>query len=650
MPMLSQTTHFTNARRFVSTLLIAGAGSIALAAMLVIVAWVLRARNDIALLDLVAASLLIPASGLLASGLMCAGRRRLLEAEEHQRSTSAGGAARPRKLFSGEDPNLPSTETADASRYFARVSGWPQAVLIGLLALGAGWLVLLGWPTQPLRGDAEPLLVCSAIAFAAAFPFLILERLYANTAAAALPEAGALSRLLRVPLLALVGVGIAVAVAAAGFGWSLWIERIIAAVIMIVAVELLGRAVAATFLPLQGVESARAVADSTCAGWIQFAAPSLQRVSAAARTQLGIDLSRSWALLFVRRAALPVAAGIAVAGWLLTGVSTLAIDERGIYERMGVPVEVLQPGLHLRLPWPFGRIRRLENGVIHEVAVVGDQGEDEDADEVESEPTADAESDPPRSADRLWDTPHPSELTYLIASADNGRQGFQAVNIDIRFTYRIGLTDQAAMNAAYQVDAPETLVRAAASRLLARYFAVRTLSAVLRDDRETIAGDIRSALQRQLDDASSGIEMLQVVIEAIHPPTGAAHAYHSVQAAEINARTMVAREKGNAIRAAKVASQETASVGSRAQAAAAEAVQAARHDATLFHTDVAAEHASGRAFLFERWLDRLSHSLSKAQIVLLDHRLTGLEAPAIDLRSFTPSITKPREHEQGGSR
>jgi regulator of protease activity HflC (stomatin/prohibitin superfamily) len=646
--MLSQATHFTNARRFAATLLATGAGCIGLAAILVITAWVLRARTDVALLDLIAASLLIAASGLLASGAMCAGRRRLLEAEERERAASDSSPVRPRKLFSGEDPQAPSSEIVDASRHLMRLSGWAQAVLVGLLAGAAGGIVLFGWPTQPIQGDAEPLLVCSAVTFAVAFPFLILERLYANTAAAALPEAERLARLLRVPLLALVGGGVSVAVAAAGFGWSLWIERVIGAVVMIVAAELLGRAIAGVFVPLPSVETARAIPDSTFAGWIRFAVPSLQSVSAAARTQLGIDLSRSWALLFMRRAALPVAAAIAITGWLLTGVSTLAIDERGIYERLGVPVEVLRPGLHVRLPWPLGTVRRLENGVIHEVAIAGDQGEDDD--EAESEPTPDAESDPPRSADRLWDAPHPSELTYLLASADNGRQGFQTVNIDIRFTYRIGLTDEAAMHAAYRVDAPETLVRAAASRLLARYFAVRTLSAVLRDDRETIAGDIRSALQRQLDDASSGIEMLQVVIEAIHPPTGTAHAYHSVQAAEINARTAVAREKGNAVRAGKLAAQQTASVASGAQAAAAEAVQAARHDATLFHADAAADRASGRAFLFERWLERLSHSLGKAQIVLLDHRLTGLDTPAIDLRSFTPSITKPRDQEQGSPR
>jgi len=97
------------------------------------------------------------------------------------------------------------------------VSGWPQIVLIASFALMSGIILLRAWPKQPLRGDSEALLLFSAMTFAAAFPFLVLERLYANadTRPAALPEAESLARLLRVPLLALVGGGISIAAAAA---------------------------------------------------------------------------------------------------------------------------------------------------------------------------------------------------------------------------------------------------------------------------------------------------------------------------------------------------------------------------------------------------------------------------------------------------
>jgi regulator of protease activity HflC (stomatin/prohibitin superfamily) len=652
--MFAQPTSSGSTHRFTVTLATVGFGCALTALILAFVAATgalgLGSTVGPGVLGLIGASLLIAASGFLPSALICAGRHRLVVAQGRESAGSVSGQNQRLGPLKGVDPSSLPSESVEASQRLVWLSGWPQIVLIASLALMSAAFVIFTWPKQSLRGDGETLLLWSGMALAAAFPFLVLERFYANTTATALPEAGALARLLRVPMLALIGNGISIATAAAGFVWSLWIEQIIGVVILVTAAELLGRAVAAAYLPAPSVEAVRAIADSSCAGSIRFQLPSLGRINAAAQSQFGIDLSRSWALLFLRRAALPMAAGVALAGWLLSGVTTLATDERGIYERMGAPIEVLRPGLHVRLPWPFGNVRRLEYGVIHEMPIVPSHDGNEAREGAEVEPPSKAEADPPSTADRLWDMPHPSEMTYLIASADNGKQGFQVVDIDIRLIYRIGLLDAAALNAAYQIEAPETLVRAAASRLLARYFAAHTLFGVFRENRAMVADDIRSALQQQLDEVSSGIEMLQVVIEAIHPPPGAAYAYHSVQATEINARTAMAKEQGNAVRAAKLASQEALSVIDRAQAAVTENVEVARRDAELFHADVRAEQASRRAFLFERWLERLSHGLKNTQMVILDHRLTGLDAPTIDLRPFAPPTTKPRDQEQGGAR
>lgn len=644
--MSGQSTSFESAHRFMVTLAVAGFAC-ALTALVLAVAMAAGVLGLDAggrgILGLIGASLLIAASGLLASALISSGRHRIAVEQERESAGSVSSQNQWLGLLKGVDPRSLPSESAEASERLLRVSGWPQITLVAVLAIMSAAFILIAWPRQPPRGEGETFLLWSGMAFAAAFPFLVLERLFANTAVAVLPEAGALARLLRVPLLALVGSGISIAVAAAGFAWSPWIEQIIGVVILVIAAELLGRTVAAAYLPAPSIDAVRAIADSSCAGWIRFRLPSLDRINVAAQSRFGIDLSRSWALIFLRRAALPAAAGLALAGWLLTGITTLPTDERGIYERMGAPIEVLPPGLHVLLPWPFGSVRRLEYGLIHEMAIV-------QHDEATSEPSAKADADPPSTADRLWDTPHPSEMTYLVASADNGKQGFQVVDIDIRLIYRIGLLDVAALNAAYQIETPENLVRAATSRLLARYFAAHTLLGVFRENRATVADDIKSALQQQLDDMSSGIEMLEVVIEAIHPPPGAADAYHSVQAAEISTQTAISKEQGNAVRAAKLASQEAATSIDRAQAAVAENFEAAKRDAELFHADVRAEQASPRAFLFERWLERLSHGLKKTPMVILDHRLNGVDAPTIDLRAFALPTTKPRDQEQGGPR
>ncbi|MHA5861463.1 SPFH domain-containing protein, partial [Pseudomonas aeruginosa] len=76
-------------------------------------------------------------------------------------------------------------------------------------------------------------------------------------------------------------------------------------------------------------------------------------------------------------------------------------------------------------------------------------------------------------------------------------------------------------------DVP-TLVRSTASRVLVHAFASRTLDEVLGEQRAGLAEQIGQAVQADLDRLGSGVEVLGAAVEAIHPPAGAANAYHAV--------------------------------------------------------------------------------------------------------------------------
>src|ERR1700693_5919006 len=115
------------------------------------------------------------------------------------------------------------------------------------------------------------------------------------------------------------------------------------------------------------------------------------------RAQLGIDITRSWAVTFVRAALPPVLLGLLALSWGLTGVTRIGMTQRGVYERFGAPVAVLRPGLHLLPPWPFGQVRRVEYGVVHAVPVGVEPGG--------VQPPVDAsthDGPPPPSAHLLW--------------------------------------------------------------------------------------------------------------------------------------------------------------------------------------------------------------------------------------------------------
>ena len=534
----------------------------------------------------------------------------------------------------------PQAESSDAT--------WPPVLVVLVFGQLAAAGVIVGWWVSELT-TVDPFIgqVLGGVLVVAAFPLLVLERSYAGLSAEMLPEAPQLERLLRVPLTACLGLGISMVLVSFGFVWGFWIERATTLLIFIIALELILRSLAMCFIPFAPIERLRTVADSSVAGLLRFSVPNFQALNIAVRQQFGIDLSRSWALAFIQRASLPIVVGLGLMAWGITGITALGLNQRAVYERFGSPVAVFGPGLHVHLPWPMGVMREVELGVVHDIPIAISSTDDPtqllqpSAGVDQQQQLVGAEAPAPPSADRLWNASHPSEQTYLIASEASGQQSFQVADADLRVVYRVGLSDAAALDFAYRVADPEVFISAVAGQLLVQHFSRYTLLDVLGQNRETFANEFRTALQNQLDRMSSGIEVIAVVIEAIHPPPGAAAAYHNVQAAEIFAKVQIAVQRANAIRTAKTAEQEAMEERNRALAAATELRDRANSESVLFDADHTAWQRDDQAFLLERRFERLVSGLAKSELIVIDHRLNGQNAPTIDLRNFNASGSYP---------
>jgi regulator of protease activity HflC (stomatin/prohibitin superfamily) len=587
-------------------------------------------------LPLAGCSLLLAAAGLIAAGLVSRARRRRAAANQNapDRSIHSLSRAAERRTGLRKRQLLVRIWVADE----ARAAHWPQVAATAAISAVAAVGVVLAWRLAPSPTPSSQFqLIVGGGLILTGFPLLVLERFYAGLEPTILPEAVSIKWLLRVPLAGFIGIGITTILLSLGFSWSLRIEQALAILIFLVSSELLLRSTATLFLPLPHIEQVKSVADSSVARVIRFGRPSFSSMAGTIEKQFGVDLSRSWALFFIRRAAAPVLLGLGLFAWLLTGVTSLRLNERAIYERGGVPVEVLGPGLHAGLPWPFGNMRRIEFGTIHEIPIFfsTDSGPGTVPGSAEPQTHFGAEDTPPPSADRLWNGSHPSEATYLVASESNGQQSFQIIDIDLRLTYRIGLSPAAAREAAYNVADPERNIRALAGQLLARYFAGHTLMGVIGENRDALGAELQSTLQGELDRLETGVELVAVIVEAVHPPAGAANAYHEVQAAEIKAHTAIATEQASAVQTEKEAQMTATAARNEAAAKAAETVKAADAASQLFDAEKTAYARSGPAFLLERRFERLANKFSTGKAIIVDHRLTGIEAPTIDLRSFS---------------
>lgn len=495
--------------------------------------------------------------------------------------------------------------------------------LLALIVVAGAWRLDLPAPVAAGEGGW----IAVALLALSAFGLVVLERHLSGENPTVWPEAAPLGAIIRVVVAVQV---LSIVCLALADGERLWPARL--AVLMgilpgLLALELMIRVLLSVFSPQRPQQEPALVARSLVAGSLQWPPRPLAFLRVELHQRFGIDLRQIWAFDFMRRASLPVLALVAVVGWLLTGVSEVALDKRGIYERFGNPQEVWQPGLHVGLPWPFGKVLSVDNGQVHELATSGDAAL--------SDPLADAEGPAPAAANRLWDATHVSENAQVIAGASGGPQSFQIVNMDVRFIYRIGLDDAAALAATYHSTDVAVLVRSIANRVLVRDFASRTLDGVLGAERDSIGKDVGKAVQADLNRLDSGVEILVTSVEAIHPPAGAANAYHGVQAAQITAEALIARDRGKAAEQSSQARLNATALTDKASASARETDARARVAELRFGAERSAWQQAGQAFLLEQYLEHLGKGLGKANSLIIDHRLGAGQAPTLDLRSYS---------------
>lgn len=569
----------------------------------------------------VGAGLWVLVLGLLSAGQVLNWRARTLTPAPVDVARQPEATSRFRRLL-----RILRTTVATGARHLRGDVG--QAWLLALLAALVPIVVRLAWnPTLP-SGEPGPLgHAAGGALLLLAFGLLVLERWHANIDAETWPEAARLARLLRVTLLSLVLAALSLFAARAGSLWPARLASLAGLLPAMVALEFLLRALLSLFSHRPSAEEPRLLADSYLARQLQWPPRPLANLHDELQQRFGLDLRQNWAFGYMRRALPPVLGGVLAAGWLITGIREIAIDGRGIYERFGRPVAVLGPGLHAGLPWPFGRLRAVENGSIHAISTVPEDDETPD--------TSSAEGPAPDSADRLWDAAHERENGQVIAGLAGDRQSFQVINMDVRFIYRIGLSDAAALAATYRSADLPTLIRNTAGRVLVEDFASRTLDGVLSEKRDALARDVGRRVQAELDALDSGVEILATLIEQIHPPSGAANSYHGVQASLIRAEAAIARERGRAAEELNDARMQAAIATDKATAAAREAMAGAEAGQQRFTAERSAYQRAGPAFVLEQYLAQLGQGLKDARLLVLDHRIgSGAAAPTLDLRSY----------------
>jgi len=520
----------------------------------------------------------------------------------------------------------PVLRYVDAHVFFQALPAFAAIVLISVL-----WQLPI-----PANDAGEAGYFAGSVFILCAFAVLVLERHWTLKNPLEWPEAAKLAPMMRMMIGVFLLSALALMFAREASVWPAHLLMLTGLLPGLVALELFLRALMAMFSPPREDKEPEFIAGSLLAAQICWPPRPLQFVQNELHQHFGIDLRQIWAFHFMRRALLPLAAILLLTGWLLTGISEVPLTQRGIYESFGKPVAVRQPGLHAGLPWPFGRTRMVDNGEVHELTT----GSEEPVTTAAVTVADTAEGPAPESANRLWDSGHSSDKSQIIASATRDRQSFQIMNMDVRFVYRIAMNDGAAMASLYHTDNMPVLIRSIANQVLVHDFSSRTLDSLLGSDQTRLAADIGRKVQSQLDHLNSGVELLATVIESIHPPAGAADAYHSVQAAQILAQSAIAGEKGQAAQQLNAAQQFARLAQDTASAQSHENLDQAQVMALRFNAENQAYQAGGQSFLTDRYFSQLILAMQQhPEVLIVDHRIGGGTSPVLDLRNFTLPFT-----------
>lgn len=314
-----------------------------------------------------------------------------------------------------------------------------------------------------------------------------------------------------------------------------------------------------------------------------------------AEQQLGIDLRSTWALTVVRRTVEPLVISLCVLGWLSTSLTVVGVEEQGLVERLGIPVEKkpLLPGMHLHWPWPVDRVFRIPVLRVQTLQV-GHEGE---------------EGGGPENV--LWTVEHaPNEYTLLLG---NGRD---LITVDAAVQFLI--TDAQAWR--YHCQNPEDALRAIAYRSVMRQTVNRTLSEALSENVVTLAQSMRDMVQRDADALGLGVTVVGFTVGGMHPPVGVADAYEAVVSAGLRKVTRVVDAQAFRNRAVPGAESEVITRENMARATGANNLAKAAGEAWAFRALESQYLPAPAEFTFRRRLEALEKGLSGRRFTIVDSR------------------------------
>lgn len=268
---------------------------------------------------------------------------------------------------------------------------------------------------------------------------------------------------------------------------------------------------------IEGVEQ-RAAYDSRLLGLLSEPGGFFRTISSTLDYQFGFRVSQTWFYHFIEQAIAPLILFQLITLYLLTCFVIVGPEQQGVVERLGkfVGAEgvgaarfgadksgVLQPGLHVKWPWPIERVYRFSANET-KVIVLGHSGKYQAGEKV------------------LWTNKHyDTEYNVMVAARETSTTAGQVpVNFIVANTsvrYRI----DDVRKWYYSSPEPDLMLEALCNREVAKYLAGVDLLDIMSKGRAQGSIALRDNMQKAADEiipGGLGVAILSVGLEEMHPP------------------------------------------------------------------------------------------------------------------------------------
>ena len=300
-----------------------------------------------------------------------------------------------------------------------------------------------------------------------------------------------------------------------------FIARALCVLLGLMALEILLTLLLEIYRPRMKGKVSRPIYDSRLVGLLGQPESLFTTAAQALDYQFGFNISETWFFRLLQKN-LP--------GLLLAQLAVLLLSscfvfvnagEQAVLEHFGRVVAVLNPGAHLKLPWPVDKVYRYRTDEIQSI-YVGYTPETNETRVI------------------LWTVAHNKEQNFLVGTTEpttiKSETGdtnetlktppVSLISVSIPIQFQITNV----MDWAYKNTDPSNLLQDLATRAVVRYLAGADMNAVLSHGRLQAAQDLGESIQAAATDHELGAKIVFVGLQDIHPPTAnqVAAAYEKV--------------------------------------------------------------------------------------------------------------------------